>query len=186
MILQTQRVQNVRSKMDSTPSGVARNSNQGSWMKDENMCRSSDCVSIAWDLALGQRIAKKEPTVCPIAEDDKTTLLHSNFSKKEATICASDATTSVATMITQGGLPVVRIKTVNDDLSLSQLPMLGTGSSISYVNKSIVSTLQLQGQKPSFSVAGIHGSQDVKTEKSADSGFSTWEVSTIDYKTILC
>ena len=42
--------------------------------------------------------------------------------------------------------------------------MCDSGSSISFVDKSVVSKLQLQGQKASLSVAGIHGSQDVKTE----------------------
>ena len=42
--------------------------------------------------------------------------------------------------------------------------MCDSGSSISFVDKSVVSKLQLQGQKAALSVAGIHGSQDVKTE----------------------
>ena len=42
--------------------------------------------------------------------------------------------------------------------------MCDTGSSISFADKSVVSTLQLQGRKASLSVARIHGSQDVKTE----------------------
>ena len=67
-------------------------------------------------------------------------------------------------MITQGGLPVVRIKLMNGDLNLSVLAMCDTESSISFVEKSIVSTLQLQGRKASLSVAGIQVSQDVKTE----------------------
>ena len=91
-------------------------------------------------------------------------LLHSDFSKKEATTSVSDATTALATNITQGGLPVVRIKLVNGNHSLSVLAMCDTGSSISFVDKSIVSTLQLQGRKASLSVAGIHGSEYVKTE----------------------
>ncbi|XP_075263605.1 uncharacterized protein LOC142355285 [Convolutriloba macropyga] len=91
-------------------------------------------------------------------------LLRSGFPKKEATTSASDARTAVATMITQGGLTVVRIKLLNGDLRLSVLAMCDTGSSISFVDKSIISTLQLQGRKTSLSVAGIHGSQDVKTE----------------------
>ena len=91
-------------------------------------------------------------------------LLHRDFPKKEATTSASDATTAVATMITQGGLPVVRVKLVNGNHSLSVLAMCDTGCSISFADKSIVSTLQLQGQKASLSVAGIHGSKDVKTE----------------------
>ena len=86
--------------------------------------------------------------------------LHSGFSKKEATTGVSDATTAVATNVTQGGLPVAS----KWDLSLSVLAMCDTGSSISFADKSIVSTLQLQGRKASLSVAGIHGSQDVKTE----------------------
>ena len=42
--------------------------------------------------------------------------------------------------------------------------MCDSGSSISFVDKSVVSKLQLLGRKASLSVAGIHGSQDVKTE----------------------
>ena len=89
--------------------------------------------------------------------------LLSEFSKKEAT-SASEATTAVATMITQGGLPVVRIKLVTGNHILSFLARCDTGSSISFVDKSIVSTLQLQGRKASLSVAGIHRPQDVETE----------------------
>ena len=44
------------------------------------------------------------------------------------------------------------------------LAMCNTGSSIYFMNKSIVSTLHLKGRKASLSVAGIHGSQYVKTE----------------------
>ncbi|XP_075262530.1 uncharacterized protein LOC142354150 [Convolutriloba macropyga] len=91
-------------------------------------------------------------------------LLHSDFSKREATTAALDATTAVATNITQGGLPVVHIKRANGNHSLSVLAMCDTGSSTSFVDKSIVSTLQLQDRKAFFSVARIHGSQDVKTE----------------------
>ena len=90
-------------------------------------------------------------------------LLHSDL-QKEATPGASDATTAVATNITQEGLPVVRGKLENGNHSLSVLEKCDTGSSISSVDKSIVSTLQLQDQNASLSVAGIHGSQDVKTE----------------------
>ena len=90
--------------------------------------------------------------------------MQSDLPKKETTKNVSDATTAVATIITQGGLPVVRIKLTNRDLSLNVLAMCDSGSSISFVDKSVVSKLQLQGQKVSLSVAGIHGSQDVKTE----------------------
>ena len=41
--------------------------------------------------------------------------------------------------------------------------MSDSGSSISFVEKSVVSKLQLQGRKASLSVAGIRGSQDGKT-----------------------
>ena len=91
-------------------------------------------------------------------------LLHSDLPKKETTKNVSDATTAVATNITQGGLPVVRIKLTNRDLNLNVLAMCDSGSSISFVDKSVVSKLQLQGLKASLSVAGIHGSQDVKIE----------------------
>ena len=91
-------------------------------------------------------------------------LLHSELPEKETTKNVSDATSAVATNITHGGLPVVRIKLTNKDLSLNVLAMCDSGSSISFVDKSVVSNLQLQGRKASLSVAGIHGSQDVKTE----------------------
>ena len=85
-------------------------------------------------------------------------VLHSDLPKKETTKDVLDATTAVATNITLGGLPVVRIKLTNRDLSLNVLAMCDSGSSISFVDKSVVSKLQLQARKASLSVAGIHGS----------------------------
>ena len=64
------RIQNFPSKMDSTPFGVARNLNQWSWTSNENMCRNSDCISTAGDLAIVQRIAKAELAACPIVDSD--------------------------------------------------------------------------------------------------------------------
>ena len=117
-------------------------------------------------LRLGHRSKNCKSRTCSVPNCGRrhNKLLHSDFPKKEATTAASDATTAVATMITQGVLPLVRIKLVNGNHSLSVLAMCNAGSSISFVDKSIVSTLQLQGRKASLSVAGIHGSQDVKTE----------------------
>ena len=69
-------------------------------------------------------------------------LLHSELPKKETTKNVSDATTTLATNITQGGLPVVRIKLKNKDLSLNVLTMCDSGSPISFVDKSVVSNLQ--------------------------------------------
>ena len=92
-------------------------------------------------------------------------LLHSNLSKNDATKNVSDATTAVATNITHGGPPVVRIKLTNRVLSLNVLEMFDSGSLISFVGKSVMSDRQLQGRKASLSLAGIHGSEDVKTEK---------------------
>ena len=91
-------------------------------------------------------------------------LLQSDLPKKETTKNVSDATTAVATNITQGGLPLVQIKLTNRDSGLNVLAMCDSGSSISLLDKSVVSKLQLQGRKASLSVAGIHGSQDVQTE----------------------
>ena len=88
--------------------------------------------------------------------------LHSDFSKKEATTCASVAPIAVALNITPAGVPVVHIKLVNENTSLSVLALCDTRCLNSFVDKS--STLHLQGRKTSFSVAGIHGSQDVRTE----------------------
>ena len=63
-------------------------------------------------------------------------LLHSELLKKDTTKNVSDATSALATNITQGGLPVVRIKLTNRDLSLNVLAMCDSGSSISFVDKS--------------------------------------------------
>ena len=73
-------------------------------------------------------------------------LLHSDLPKKDTTKNVSDATTAVATNITQGGLPVVRIKLTNSVLSLNILAMCDSGYSVSFVDKSVVSKLQLQGR----------------------------------------
>ena len=91
--------------------------------------------------------------------------LHSVFfSKKETTACASDATKAVATNITQIGLPVVRTELLNWNRSLSVLAICDTEPSISFVDKSIVSTVYLQSGKASVSVVRIHLSQYFKTE----------------------
>ena len=114
------------------------------------MFKSSECVSIVWDPLTCGRTAKAVHAVYPTAVRD--------------TASVSEATTAVATNITQGGLPVVRVKLTNREMSLNVLAMCNSGTSISFVDKSVVSKLQFQGRKASLSVAGIHGSQDVKTE----------------------
>ena len=91
-------------------------------------------------------------------------LLHYEPKKQETTSNISDATTALATNVTQGGLPVLRIKLTSGDTSLNVMALCDSGSSISFVDQSVVSTLQLQGRQASLSVAGIHGSEDVKTE----------------------
>ena len=58
----------------------------------------------------------------------------------------------------------MQIKLTNRDLNLNVLAICNSGSSNSFVDKSVVHTLQLQGRKSSLLVAGIHGYQDVKTE----------------------
>ena len=108
---------------------------------------------------------KSKTCSVPICGRRYNKLSHSDFSKKEATTAASDGTKAVKTMNTKGGLPVVRIILVNGNHNLRVLAMCDTGSSIWFVDKSIVSTLQLQGQKASLTVARIHRSQDVKTER---------------------
>ena len=60
---------------------------------------------------------------------------------------ASDVRTAVAKITTQGGLAVVRLKLVNGDNTLIVLAICDTESSISFVDKSTASTLQLQGRK---------------------------------------
>ena len=122
------------------------------------MSRSSDCVSIV------SKECKSWTCSVPSCGRRHNRLLHSDLPKKETTKNVSDATTAVATNITQGGLPVVRIKLTNRDLSLNVLAMCDSGSSISFLDKSVVSKLQLQGRKASLSIAGIHDSQVVKTE----------------------
>ena len=62
--------------------------------------------------------------------------LHSDPAKKETTASVSDARKAVATNITQGGLPVVRIKLTNRELSLNVLAICDWGSSISFVDTS--------------------------------------------------
>ena len=90
--------------------------------------------------------------------------MHSDLPKKDTTKNVSNVTTAVATNITQGGLPVARIKLTNRNLSLNVLARCDSGSSIPFVDKSLVCKFQLQGRKASLSVAGINGAQDVKSE----------------------
>ena len=57
-------------------------------------------------------------------------ILCSDLPKKDITKNVSYATTEVATNITQGGLPMVRIKLTNRDLNLNILATCDSGSSI--------------------------------------------------------
>ena len=173
--------------MESTPFGVVRVSNQWSWMNDKNLCRSSGCVSITilkpghWPKYYKNRASSVSNWGKP-----HNKLFDSDFSKKWTTTGASDATTAVATMITQGGFPVVRRKLVYGNHSLSVLAMCNTESSISFVDRSLVSTLQLQDRKASLSAAGIHVLQEVKTEIVPSIGFNAQDFSSIENNAILC
>ena len=111
----------------------------------------------------GQKLKDcKSRTCCvPSCGRRHNRLLHSYFQMKDT---KKNATTAVATNSIQGGLPVVRIKLKNRDLSLYVIAMCDSVSLSSFVDKSVVSKLHLQGQKASISVTGIHDSQDVLTE----------------------
>ena len=164
MILQNQIILNVRSKMNAHAiwsSDKFKSMKVTEW--GEHVLKFRLCFNC---LRPGHRSKDCKNRICSVLNCGRRhyKLWQSDFSKKEATTSASDATTAVATRITQGGLLVVRVKMVNVNHSLSVLAMCDTGSSISFVDKSIVSTLQLQGRKASLSVARIHGSQDIKTE----------------------
>ena len=71
---------------------------------------------------------------------------------------------------------MVRIKLPHENYRLSVVAMCDTGSSFFFLDKSMVSTLHLQGRKSSLSVAGFHGSQYVKTEI-VPMAVSTYDVS---------
>ena len=107
---------------------------------------------------------KKRTCSVPSCERHQNKLLHTEFQKKEAITGCLRCYDSSSNNDHTRGLPFVRIKLVNGNHSLSVQEMCDTGSLISFVDKSIVSTRQLQGQRACLSVAGIHGSQFVKTE----------------------
>ena len=84
------------------------------------MSNSSDCVSFVRDEFRCRSTAKTGYTVCPTVESNSADFWHSDFiSRKEAKARVSEPTRAVATNITQGGLPVVRI---DRDLILNRLP----------------------------------------------------------------
>ena len=85
-------------------------------------------------------------------------LLHTDLPRNDATKNVSDARTAVAFNITQGELSVVRIKLTIRHSSLNVLANCSSRSLIPFVDKAVVSKVQLQCQKASLSVAGIHGS----------------------------
>ena len=131
-------------------------------MKEENTCRSCDYVLIASDPVTCQKTVR--PCGAPNCGKKHNRLLHSEPQKQEDATYVSDSTTALATIVTHASLPVLRIKLTSGDTSLNVMVLCNSGSSISFVDQSVVSTLQLQGREASLSVAGIHGSEDVKTE----------------------
>ena len=108
---------------------------------------------------------KSTITVCPKIADDLQRFSHSDFLKKKAATLASDTTTEVETNNIQERLPLVYIKVVKGNYNLSVLAMCNTRSSTFFVDRSILSTLHLQGKKVSLLVVEFRGSQNVKTEK---------------------
>ena len=115
-------------------------------------------------------------------------LLHSDFLEKDATTSAPDATTAVATMITQGGLPIVRIKLVNGNHNLSMLAMCDTGSSISFVDNSQFNRIYTSAAMQKSVFVSSRNSRITRCQdgNSADSCVSAREVSTIEDSAILC
>ena len=103
--------------------------------------------------------------------------------KKEATTGASDATTALATNITQGRLPVVRIELVNGDLSLSVQAMCDTRSSIAFGGNRVYPA----AARPKSAYVSSRNPRITRCQdgNSADSCFSAREVSTIDDNAIL-
>ena len=86
-------------------------------------------------------------------------LSNSDFSTKDATERIPDSTTVVSTNTRTGGLQLVRTKLTNRDIIPIVLAMCELGSSIWFLEKFLVSRLQLQTTEESLAEAKIHGPQ---------------------------
>ena len=110
------------------------------------MCRSSDYVSIVSDPVTCRKTVKANLAMLQIVGKDTTEFCTVSHNKKRRQL-----------------LPQM-IQLTSGDLSIDIMALCDSDSSISFMDQSVASTLQARGREASFSVAGIHGSQDVKTE----------------------
>ena len=63
-----------------------------------------------------------------------------------------------------GFLQMIPISIGNEKRSVETIALCDTGSTVSFLDKTLVSLLKLKGKESVMSVAGIHGLSDIKTE----------------------
>ena len=98
-------------------------------------------------------------------------LLHSDSSKTEKDKTSEEPSSqnraggsSMLSTGSSGFLQLIPISIGNDKRSVETLALCDTGSTVSFMDKTLVDLLKLKGKESVMSVAGIHGLSEMKTE----------------------
>ena len=68
-------------------------------------------------------------------------------------------------MRNSGVLPVIPLTTAGGSKTLKTFALCATGASLSFVDESLMKTLNLTGQPVDLNVAGIHGTSDISSKR---------------------
>ena len=115
--------------------------------KSERLCGINGCTK-KHNKMLHQDAAK--------ADNDK--------SKEEPLSQNRAGSSSMLSTASSGFLQLIPISIGNGKRCVETIALCDTGSTVSFMDQSLVSILKLRGKESVMSIAGIHGSSDIKTE----------------------
>ena len=76
-----------------------------------------------------------------------------------------DEASNLSSMRSSGVLPVIPVLIGSGSKTLKTLALCDSGASLSFVDESLMKTLNLTGQPVDLNVAGIHGSSDISSKR---------------------
>ena len=76
-----------------------------------------------------------------------------------------DEVSNLSSMRSSGGLPVIPVTIGSGSKTLKTFALCDSGASLSFVDESLMETLNLTGQPVDLNVAGIHGTSDISSKR---------------------
>ena len=94
-------------------------------------------------------------------------LLHRPYKNEEQmqNVENVDEVSNLSSMRSSGGLPVIPVTIGSGSKTLKTFALCDSGASLSFVDESLMKTLNLTGQPVDLNVAGIHGASDISSKR---------------------